>query len=205
MARPCGSGRVYRRGGSWWVASCIDGKEIREPGGRTQRKASKRLRDRVSQGDDYAPGQDRITVKGIIEDYLLHRRGIRSIDKLHCHAAPPLVGLGDRRAVRVTSSDVDGYVAGREALGRARATINRELELLRAAYRHAVGEVDVGGRGHGRGDRDPPRERRQDREGPVDRGGWPAARDHGTETGCGACLGARWCFTTRCAGSGASR
>jgi len=69
MARPCGSGRVYRRGGSWWVASCVDGKEIREPGGRTQRKASKRLRDRASQGDDYAPGQDRITVKGIIEDY----------------------------------------------------------------------------------------------------------------------------------------
>ena len=140
MARPYGSGRVYRRGASWWIAWCIDGKEIRESGGRTQRKAAKRLRDRVSQGDDYAPGQDRVTVRAIVEDYLLARRGIRSIGKLRCHAAPLLRALGDRRAVRVMSSDVEAYVAVREALGRARATINRELELLRAAYRHAAGQ-----------------------------------------------------------------
>jgi integrase len=140
MARPYGSGRVYRRGGSWWIAWCVDGKEIREPGGRTQRAASKKLRDRVSQGDDYAPGQDRITVKVIVDDYLLHRRALRSIGKLRCHAVSLLAGLGDRRAARVMSSDVEAYVAGREALGRARATINRELELLRAAYRHAAGQ-----------------------------------------------------------------
>lgn len=137
---PYGGGRVYRRGGSWWIAWCIDGKEIREPGGRTQRKAAKKLRDRVSEGDDYAPGQDRITIKVLVDDYLLHRRGIRSIRKMTSHAASLLAGLGDRRAVRVTSSDVEGYVATREALGRARATINRELELLRAAYRHAAGQ-----------------------------------------------------------------
>jgi integrase len=135
MDRPYGSGRVFARGRRWWIAWCIDGKEIREPGGATQREAGRKLRDRVRQGDDYAPGQDRVTVRDLVTEYLVSRRSIRSLDKLRSHSIALLALLGNRRAARVTSADLTSYEAAREAAGKARATINRELELLRGAYR----------------------------------------------------------------------
>ncbi len=135
MARPYGSGRVFERGRQWWIAWCIDGREIREPGGRTEREAARRLRDRLAEGDDYAPGQERVTVRDLLNEYLVDRRGIASIKKATSHAKALIKILGDRRAARVTSADLSTYEATREAAGKARATINRELELLRAAYR----------------------------------------------------------------------
>jgi Protein of unknown function (DUF3631) len=138
-ARPYGSGRVFLRGRRWWIAWCIDGKEVREPGGETQREAARKLRDRVRQGDDYAPGQDRVTVRKLVDEYLVPRRGLRSLDKLRSHSVALLALLGNRRAARVTSGDLAAYEAAREAAGKARATVNRELELLRAAYRLGVG------------------------------------------------------------------
>jgi site-specific recombinase XerD len=46
--------------------------------------------------------------------------------------------LAHARAVDVSAADLEQYVKQRKDAGRAEATINRELEMLRRAYRLAV-------------------------------------------------------------------
>jgi integrase len=68
----------------------------------------------------------------------LEALGRRSVPKLKSHAKPLRVFFSMKRAAHVTADDVVKFQQDRLAAGRANATVNRELELLRQAYRRAV-------------------------------------------------------------------
>lgn len=149
-----GDGRVFQRGARWWIAyyATRGGKaaEYREPAfiiertgeeprpARTKQEAQRALRERRReiQGDRFiAPPQRRVTVGSLLDDLLTHVRtkGARSADKTASHLQAVRRALGDRRAAEVTTPMVEHYVEERLGQGRARATVNRELEGLRQA------------------------------------------------------------------------
>jgi len=72
-----------------------------------------------------------------LETHLAAKR-IRSLAKVKCHAKPLRAFFALRRAAEVTPGQVARFKAERRGAGRADATINRELEVFRQAYRLAV-------------------------------------------------------------------
>lgn len=139
-----GSGRVFRRKGSsrWWIAYYHGGREIREPGGASEAEAKAKLKQRLSEiaGERFlGPAQERVTVNELLDDLLLHltNKGARGVDKDKAHMRALREFFGTRRALDVTTALIERFQAERLAAGRAPATVNRELEELRHAYRLA--------------------------------------------------------------------
>ena len=149
-----GDGRVFKRGARWWIAYYAprSGKvvEYREPAfvveragedarpARSRQEALRalRARRREIQGERFvAPPERRITVGMLLDDLLTHLRtkGARSADKIAAHMQAVRRALGDRRAAELTTPMVERYVEERLGQGRARATVNRELEGLKQA------------------------------------------------------------------------
>lgn len=155
MAR--GDGRVYLRGKVWWIAySGIDGgraREMRERGG-TRPDAEKLLARRILEVQAQRHGKERflgpqaarMTVKALVEAYLedAEMRRVKSLQGLESHAKQILRTLGRYRAAMLTSDDVRRHVKARRALHRADSTIDRELEILRAAYKLAIRSGKLG-------------------------------------------------------------
>jgi integrase len=148
-----GDGRIFQRGGSWWIQFQAQGQQHREPArivtddgierpARTDVEARRALKARRR---DVLSGRivgrpDRVTVGELLDDYERHRenRGIKSLRTLKAHIKPVRAFFGTWRAVEVTSAAIERYQRERLAAGRARATVNRELEALGAAYRTAA-------------------------------------------------------------------
>ncbi|MFA6031156.1 MAG: site-specific integrase [Elusimicrobiota bacterium] len=148
---PYGDGRVFKRGSRWWIAyyAPVRGRirEVREAGGKTEQEArrtlAKRVREVLAHREGFRPytGPDasRMTVKRIVEAYLVgaESRGLRSIRPLQSHAKVLILEIGHERITTITTETVSRYVAARKRAKAAVATINRELELLRASVRQA--------------------------------------------------------------------
>ena len=162
-----GDGRIYKRDRSpfWWIAyqgPKGDGKRgtIEEstklphsrddgsPHVENERKARIFLRDRVNDAAQHrkgklvfqGPKQEKIVFKELLDavkaDY--EQQGRKSLRNLKVHEKPLREFFGHWRALSIGSGDVDRYIAERRALGRANATINRELEILVRAFSLAV-------------------------------------------------------------------
>lgn len=148
---PYGDGRVFKRGSRWWIAyyAPVRGRvrEVREFGGKTEKEArralGKRIREVQAHREGYRPftGPDasRMTIKRTVDSYLeaAEVRGLRSIRPLRSHAKALLSEIGHERITSVTTETVSRYVTARKQKGKTVATINRELELLRASLRQA--------------------------------------------------------------------
>ena len=139
-----GDGRVFKRKGSsrWWIQFNVHGRQIRESGGRTPEEARKKLKRRLREAarDDFAgPSAERVLIGSLLDELLLdlQHRGRRSWPKVESHLKTIRAFFGDRRAVTLTSTDIERYKKARRAEGKQNATINRELEALNQAYRHA--------------------------------------------------------------------
>ncbi len=138
-----GDGRVFRRGGQWWIDYYAGSKRVREPAGTSKAKAKAKLkalhRD-LRDGAYLAPEQRLATVDDLLDDLVRHleNKGIASIRKARSHLVAVREGLGHARAVELDTSMVEAYQLRRRAAGRAAATINRECELLRQAFRRAA-------------------------------------------------------------------
>ena len=148
---PYGDCRIYMRGKRYWIAyyAPVRGRirEVRESGGATEQEArrtlAKRLREVQAHREGFRPftGPDasRMTVKRVVESYLAAAevRGLRSIRPLRSHAKALVAQLGHERITSVSTETVSRYVTARKRDGVTVATINRELELLRASLRQA--------------------------------------------------------------------
>jgi site-specific recombinase XerD len=149
-----GDGYVYKRGPRWWVGYYRDGKLYREPAripdaagaprpakdeAEARRFLKARLRDILS-GRSLGPQEERLTVADLLDGVKARAqtKGLRSLSKITSHLRAVREVFALRRAVDVTPLDVERYVQDRRAAGKADATINRELELLRRGYRLGI-------------------------------------------------------------------
>jgi integrase len=155
--RERGEGSIYQRDGSqnWWIQYYWNGEAVRESAGTSNRsKALGILRQRtgkVNDADFVPPSQQRITVGELVKDLITWYRTIklkeRSADdaearwKLHLE---PFFGW--TKASRVNVDLLRKYRAQRmsEPDAPTPTTINRELQVIRKAFRLAATEKKVG-------------------------------------------------------------
>ena len=159
MAAMRGDGRVFKRGARWWISYYAPkagrAVECREPAliverrgedprpARTEREARRALKLQLREvhGDRFvAPSDRRATVADVLDLLVSHQRakGVRSLSKTVSHTKALRAALGDRLAAGLTTPALERYTQERLALGRARATVNRELEILRQALHVAA-------------------------------------------------------------------
>lgn len=139
-----GMGRVFRRGRTYWIAYSHRGREYRESARSEKEAAAKRLlKKRLKDilGDRFVPpSQERVLFSELLDGLLLDYRnnGRKSLKVLEYRLKPLQDAFGLDRAVDVTEPRIERYKAARLAEGKAPATVNRELSVLRRAFRLAV-------------------------------------------------------------------
>lgn len=136
-----GDGSIYQRPdtGRWWITYVARGKRQREPGGRTEAEARKKLRARlrtVLTGEYRGPDEERVTVDQLLDALLAHLevRGARSLVQVKSHLKPIRAAFGQLRAVEVTTARIEEFAQAQLAAARARATVNKELQPLQQAF-----------------------------------------------------------------------
>lgn len=136
-----GDGRIFQRKGSkrWWIAYYVNGKELRESAGKTPAEAKRLLRKRQKEilGEQFiGPSEKQLTANDLLDGLLTHlaMKGAKSLVQIRSHLKPIRAFLGLDRAVGVTSARVEQYMAARLAEGKARATVNREIQPLKQAF-----------------------------------------------------------------------
>lgn len=134
-----GLGRVFKRNGRYWIAFYCRNKEIRESAGnRTEAQARKLLKQRlleVQGGTFIGPKQEKITVVELLDDLLQHlkNKGAKDITSLTSHTKPVRAFFPYSRAMDLTTAQIRKYQTERLEDGKAKATVNREMESLRRA------------------------------------------------------------------------
>jgi integrase len=143
-----GDGRVFQptRGGQplpvWYYEIFFKGRRKTGRGYLTRKAAAKALRaerQRKARDEYLAPDVEGLTVKAVLESYLsdLVDRGKKSLPSVKCRVRRLTEALGHRRAIDLRTADVEVYRRDRISAGLNRATIDREVEILRAAFRVA--------------------------------------------------------------------
>lgn len=144
-----GDGRVYRpdKNGRplavWYAEIFFQGKRKILRGFRTRRAAEDALkleRKRKARGEFVPPESERLTVGDVLDSYLvdLRDRGKRSIPSTACRVSRLKETLGFRRAVDLRTANIEEYRKDRVAAGLDKATVDREVEVARAAFRVAL-------------------------------------------------------------------
>jgi integrase len=140
------AGRIFARGkrGIQWIAYYAHGREIRESSHSTSQRIAQRLLTKrlaeVQIGQFSGVKQDRLTFfalwAGVIRDYEINeKRSIRMLRVRLAHLEP---FFGDMRAIEISTAKVEEYKQQRKRKGASNASINRELALLRRAFRIAT-------------------------------------------------------------------
>jgi integrase len=136
-----GTARPYRRGKTWWVQYFSNGKRVRESAYTNNKSiAIKLLNQRKAQSDTRQLIATEATVSDLLDhllsDYRRHSRAsIKAVESyVENHVRP---GLGRVKAADVTSQQISSYIEQRQREKAASASINRELEMLRRAFRLA--------------------------------------------------------------------
>lgn len=136
-SRTRGSGSLFRRGRIWWYSFVRDNELVRESAMTTvksqaQKTLERRIRE-IEGGFTTAPVTVADLMADVFADYVSENQ--RSLDDAKARWARHLEPVfGDMTAKRVTTEALEGYKAARLAEGAARATVNRELALLRRAF-----------------------------------------------------------------------
>src|SRR2546428_290482 len=128
-----GSGSVYRRGKTWWIAYYDpDGKQVCESA-KTKNKAEARKSlqaklGQIAEGRYVGPAAEKVTFKelteGLFNDYKANSKRSLNMAELRVrkHLAPFFDG---KTAHKITSVDVQAYIAQRQQAGASNAEINR--------------------------------------------------------------------------------
>jgi integrase len=138
-------GSVYKRGRTYWIKYYKDGRPFRESSGSDSQADAERLLKR-RQGEivtgvfsGLAPERIRFRelTAAVVEDY--RDNGRKTVDdvesRLKLHLLPM---LGDVRAVDFGTNNLKRYVTARKAAGATNGTINRELAIVKRAFRLAA-------------------------------------------------------------------
>jgi len=143
--RRYGQGGLYKRGRTWWLKYYVNRYPVYESA-RTQDKkeAENVLKKRLAEVElnQVPTGQSRSLkveelLRLLISDYSVHKRAsVRQlVSRVDLHLSPL---LGPVRAQEFGLRHVSAYVEQRRKQDASDATINRELEHLRTAFRLAV-------------------------------------------------------------------
>jgi integrase len=138
-----GSGSIYQRGEVWWVKVYVNGRPLRESSKSTKYEDAKRLRDKLlgqkHRGEISGGHPDRVTVGELLDDFLQYAKSnVRAsteyiYSKVTENSLRPF--FGTLKAQKVTTDTLNEYRRSRISEGRSEATANRELALVRIAYR----------------------------------------------------------------------
>jgi integrase len=140
-----GSGSIYQRGNIWWVKVYVGGKPHRESSKSEKYEDAKRLRDKLlgqkHRGEISGGKPERVTVGELLDDFLEDAKGHVRANTAYIYSKVTNGHLrrffGTLRACKVTSETLREYRRLRLGAGRSESTANRELALLRIAYRRA--------------------------------------------------------------------
>jgi integrase len=140
-----GDGNIYRRKGSshLWIQYNVRGRTYREPGGKTEDEARRKLRRRLREAGSErfaGPAAERVTVDQLADALLVHmtNQGRASLEKIRSHLKPVRAFFSLRRAMDVTTAALERYQRERLEAGMAPATVNREVHALRRAFNVAA-------------------------------------------------------------------
>ena len=140
-----GNGRVFRRGRVWWIAYYDDGRECRESSGSGNRKEAVRLLrlrlGEVAFGETQRPAPKLepapvVSMQDLFDlvehNHLLNNRTSEAnglcLRRMRKH-------FGRYTAQTCTALVISHYMAARQRAGRKPSTINREITLVRFAFR----------------------------------------------------------------------
>ena len=150
MKRARGSGGVYRVPGSrfWWMCYQLNGECVRESSGEiTKTAAGNKLKERlraIGNGNFLGPRIEKVTVDEIyddlIKDYRLKRQSVAWAERTwKLHLKDSFSGM---KAANLGTNQITAYVEKRLAENASRATVNRELALLRRAFSIGCNEAE---------------------------------------------------------------
>ena len=144
-----GNGRVFRRGRLWWIAFYSDGQEVRESSDSEDKAvAEKKLHGRLKdvEENNHILRQDKVRfgelLDGVVRDYRINGR--RDMKNLKIRVKRLRDVFGRVRAIRLTGRRIEQYKDSRLQEKAAPATVNRELAVIRRAYRLAVDQKVLG-------------------------------------------------------------
>jgi integrase len=158
-----GEGRIFQRGRMWWIAYYGPGdggtKEIRESSGAESLSAARKLlRERLREVANHrtgvraftGPSAEKISVNDLIDSLESdrRRRGVKSLRRTIGLGKLIRDFFGHRRAISLTADLVRQYIELRKAKGISNAKVNRETEILSAAYGLALKEERIPRRPH---------------------------------------------------------
>jgi integrase len=137
-------GAVYLRGNTWYLDYWHHGKQYRESAHTPdQRKALKLLRqrhDEIARDEFIKPTATKVTMSHlfdlVVADY--ERKDNRSRHTLAHRLKPLRTFFGERRAIEITEYTLAKYRSERLADECSKTTINRELAVIRRAYKLAT-------------------------------------------------------------------
>lgn len=137
-----GDGSLYLRGKTWWMKFYRDGRPITKSCKTSSQDTAKRkLQAEMRKRDDelLEPRHARVTIEDLVKASILHYEANGLSDfanftqkRWDQHLAPVFKTM---KAHRFGSADQHAYRAQRLKEGAAPATINRELQVLRKAFR----------------------------------------------------------------------
>jgi integrase len=139
-----GEGTLYLRGGVYWAQVWLDGKRVRESLETSDldqaRKNLQKLRKMRERGSYLAPSERRIALEELLDDLLvdLKLRGKASVRSSQYHLQAVREELGPIRASTLDTATIRRFQETRLEAGRKPATVNRECELIRQAYKLAA-------------------------------------------------------------------
>jgi integrase len=138
-----GSGSIYRRGNVWWVKVYIGGQPHRESSKSEKYDDAKRLRDKLLgqkyRGELSGGHPDRVTVGELLNDFLEYAKSNVRESTEYIYRKVTESNLrpffGTMKAQKITTETLKEYRRKRLAEGRSDSTANRELALLRIAFK----------------------------------------------------------------------
>lgn len=146
-------GQLRRRGRIWWIRYYRNGQRIEESSGyKRYDDARDLLRDRehaISKGVAITAASTKLTfddaAKDVLADYAVNRRKSEAWVKrrIDLHLTP---AFGGRRLTSISSADLVAFAARRLEAKASAAEINRELAIVRRAFRLAVKSEKYHGR-----------------------------------------------------------
>ena len=137
-----GQGRIFQRGGVWWVAYYRAGKEIRESANTTDRATAEKFlhtRREASKTPTYdSPQAKKLRFEDLCELLRQDYTRKRNRSRVEFRLAQLAEAFAGDRALAITTHRIERYADARVDAGAAPATVNRELAALRRAFRLAV-------------------------------------------------------------------